>query len=135
MRLASVVLIGWALSATGLAWLDVYRGASGEPPTIQYGIGIPMGPVVALLYARNPEAGSGAVAAWNIAGIADLVVAVTTGFLTSPSAFQLFAVDAPNQLVDALPLAMVPVFLVPLSIVLHFASLAKLRRTVAVEAA
>ncbi len=193
MRVASVVLVGWALFAAGLGWLGAYRGGAVQIPTIQYGIAIPIliglalisrsetagriidavpqswlvgvqlyralgavflalyaagklpglfawpagvgdivvglsAPLVGLFYARNREAGSGAVAAWNILGIADLVVAVTTGFLTSPSALQLFAFDAPNQLVDTFPLVLVPVFLVPLSIVLHAASLAKLRR-------
>ena len=69
------------------------------------------------------------VRAWNLLGIADLVVAVTTGFLSSPSPFQMLAFDRPNELISAFPLAMIPVFLVPLSILLHFASLHKLRQT------
>jgi hypothetical protein len=52
---------------------------------------------------------------------------VTTGFLTSPSAFQLFAFDLPNELISQFPLVLIPVFLVPLSVLLHLASLAKLR--------
>jgi hypothetical protein len=39
----------------------------------------------------------------------DLAVAITTGFLTSPSAFQAFSFDAPNELISAFPLVMVPV--------------------------
>jgi hypothetical protein len=53
---------------------------------------------------------------------------VTTGFLTSPSAFQLFAFDLPNELISQFPLVLIPVFLVPLSVLLHLASLTKLRR-------
>jgi hypothetical protein len=53
-------------------------------------------------------------------------VAVTTGFLTSPSAVQRFALEAPNDLISAFPLVLVPTFLVPISIVLHVASLKKL---------
>jgi hypothetical protein len=64
----------------------------------------------------------------NLFGLADLVVAVTTGFLTSPSAFQLFAFDLPNELISQFPLVLIPVFLVPLSVLLHLASLTKLRR-------
>jgi hypothetical protein len=64
--------------------------------------------------------------AWNLLGIADLVVAVTTGFLTSPSPVQLLALDRPNELISAFPLVMIPVFLVPLSLLLHLASLEKL---------
>jgi len=36
---------------------------------------------------------------------------------------------APNELISAFPLVMVPVFSVPLSILLHLASLKKLRQT------
>ena len=67
--------------------------------------------------------------AWNLFGISDLVVAVTTGFLTSPSQLQLLAFDRPNDLISAFPLVMIPVFLVPLSVLLHLASLEKLRQT------
>ena len=86
-------------------------------------------PLIALAYARNPE--TGAVWAWNVLGIADLIVAVATGFGTSPSPVQLFALDAPNELISAFPLVLVPTFLVPISILLHLASLTKLRRAAA----
>ena len=39
------------------------------------------------------------------------------------------AFGAPNELISAFPLAMIPVFLVPLSILLHLASLKKLQQT------
>jgi hypothetical protein len=85
-----------------------------------------LAPVVAWAYARHPSEHTGSVLAWNLFGIADLVVAVATGFLTAPSPFQLLALDAPNVLIDRFPLVLIPVFLVPLSIVLHLASLRKL---------
>ena len=87
-----------------------------------------LAPLVAWRYARAPSVNAGTVLAWNTFGLADLVVAVATGFMTAPSPFQVFAHDAPNVLIDAFPLVLIPVFLVPLSIVLHLASLAKLRR-------
>src|SRR6266850_1737943 len=87
-------------------------------------------PSVGLAYARNPSNAMGLVRAWNWLGIVDLIVAVGTGFLTSPSPLQMFAFDAPNELISAFPLVMVPVFLVPLSILLHLASLKNLRRIV-----
>jgi hypothetical protein len=62
-------------------------------------------------------------------GILDLTVAVTTGFITSPSA--LFNYEPPNELISAFPLVLIPVYLVPLSILLHLASLKKLRRETA----
>jgi hypothetical protein len=55
-------------------------------------------------------------------------LAVTMGFVTSPSPFQLFAFDLPNELISRFPLVLIPVFLVPLSVLFHMASLAKLRR-------
>jgi hypothetical protein len=83
---------------------------------------------VAIAYRRGPGENVNLVSVWNLFGLADLVVAVTAGFLTSPSAFQLFAFDLPNELISQFPLVLIPVFLVPLSVLLHLASLAKLRR-------
>ena len=45
-----------------------------------------LAPVVAIAYARAPDRNTDLVFAWNLFGLADLIVAVTTGFLTSPSA-------------------------------------------------
>jgi hypothetical protein len=89
-----------------------------------------LAPFVAVAYARHPHKASTLVRAWNLFGIADLIVAVGTGLLTSPSPIQMFSFDAPNDLISAFPLVMVPVFLVPLSILLHLVSLKKLRETV-----
>jgi hypothetical protein len=87
-----------------------------------------MAPIVGYLYARDPQSATPTVALWNVFGLLDLAVAVTTGFLTSPSVLQMFAFDNPNMLISAYPLVMVPVYLVPVSVVLHIASLTKLRR-------
>lgn len=67
------------------------------------------------------------VTLWNWLGISDLVIAVSTGFLSAPSRFQIFSLDAPNVLIGSFPLVMIPIFAVPLSIVLHLASLSKIR--------
>jgi hypothetical protein len=83
-------------------------------------------PAVAFALARGLRGSAGLARAWNLFGLADLVVAVTTGFLSSPSPIQKFAFDHPNTLITAFPLVMIPVFLVPLAILLHLASLAKL---------
>src|ERR1700678_949129 len=87
-----------------------------------------LAPIVGLAYARGWRGSAGWLRAWNLLGLTDLVVAVTTGFLSSPSPLQMLAFDRPNQLIGAFPLAMIPVFLVPLSILLHLASLQKLRQ-------
>jgi hypothetical protein len=87
-----------------------------------------LAPVVAIAYRRGPRENADLVSAWNLFGLTDLVVAMTAGFLTSPSPFQLFAFDLPNELISEFPLVLVPVFLVPVSVLLHLASLTKLRR-------
>ena len=88
-------------------------------------------PVVAWAYARGVYGRETIVRAWNLFGLLDLLVAVGTGFMTSPSPFQSLSVDAPNELISAFPLVMVPVFAVPLSVLLHVASLMKLGRSAA----
>jgi hypothetical protein len=75
-------------------------------------------PIVGYTIARWPDK-QRTVARWNAFGIADLVVAVTTAFLTSPGAAQLLAFDAPNRLITAYPLALVPLYAVPVSLILH----------------
>jgi hypothetical protein len=87
-----------------------------------------LAPVVGLAHARGSRGAAGYVRAWNLFGISDLVVALTMGMLTSPSPLQRFAFSAPNELIAAFPLAMIPVFMVPLSILLHLAVLKKLRQ-------
>jgi hypothetical protein len=87
-----------------------------------------LAPVVAIAYRRGPRENADLVSAWNLFGLADFVVAVTAGFLTGPSPLQLFAFDLPNELISRFPLVLVPVFLVPVSALLHLASLTKLRR-------
>jgi hypothetical protein len=87
-----------------------------------------LAPVVALAYVRSRIDRHLSALVWNMFGIADLVVAVGLGFLTSPSPFQMFAFAARNELVTAFPLVLVPSYLVPLSILLHVISLMKLRR-------
>ena len=87
--------------------------------------------IVAWSYARAPSQSAGLVRWWNSFGLGDLVVALATGFMTAPSPFQLLALDAPNTMIDAFPLVLIPVFVVPLSAILHIASLTKLHRDTA----
>ncbi len=83
--------------------------------------------IVALVYMRRGLAAGSLVTAWNWFGIADLVVAVSLGFVTSPGIFLLLSTDSPNAMITAWPLVLVPVFAVPVSILLHFCSLRKLK--------
>ena len=73
----------------------------------------------------------GAAYAWNILGLVDLTAAIATGFLSSPGPLQQLSLDHPNLLITAYPLALIPAFAVPLSIVLHILSLRQLNRQTA----
>jgi len=57
------------------------------------------------------------------AGILDFAVAIGTGLATSPGPLQVMAFDAPNALVWAFPLALIPVFCVPLFLIGHLLSI------------
>lgn len=89
-----------------------------------------LAPVVALAHARNPER-RGSVLAWNLLGLTDFAVAIAVGFALSPSPFQLLAEDPAHLPLGGFPLVLFPAFVVPLSILLHIASLVKLRRQAA----
>src|SRR5246127_2550087 len=84
--------------------------------------------IVAALLARNVIGAHRATYAWCLFGIADLVVAVTMGAMTSPGRAHLLAFEAPNLLVTSYPLVMVPTFAVPLALMLHGLVLWRLRR-------
>jgi hypothetical protein len=88
-----------------------------------------LAPLVATAYARSSHGVARRVRLWNLLGIADLVIAVTMGFLTSPSPLQLASFDRPSVLIAIFPLSLIPVYMVPLSILLHLASLHHLQYT------
>jgi hypothetical protein len=88
--------------------------------------------VVAARLARNAIGARRATYAWCLFGIADLVVAIAIGAMTSPGRAHLVALDAPNLLMTAYPLVMVPTFAVPLALMLHGLVLLRLRRGAAV---
>jgi hypothetical protein len=193
LRTATALLVGWFAVALAFSFAGAFRAAADRPPTIVFGILVPivigstllwrsaglnrlldavpqtwlvgiqyyrvlgvifllllaagrlpavfalpagagdvavglLAPVVAWAYARGAAGREAWVREWNLLGLLDLVVAVTTGFLTSPSPLQMLSFDAPNELIGAFPLVMVPVFAVPLAVLLHIASLTKLGR-------
>lgn len=117
----------------GLIFLVLY--AQGQLPgafALPAGVGDAAVGLLALavgsIYGSKRRSSAGLVRAWNWLGIVDLTVAVATGFLTSPSPLQMLSLESPNALISAFPLAIVPVFLVPFSFLLHLASLWKVRR-------
>jgi hypothetical protein len=138
-RIIDAVPQQWLVSvqlyrALGVVFLILYAGGN-LPGLFAWPAGVGdivvglMAPVIGLAYARDPLKNGDLVRGWNLFGIADLAVAVGAGFLTAPSLLQPFAVEPPNDLITHFPLVLIPVLLVPVSILLHLASLAKLRRS------
>ena len=111
-----------------LAWAEGRMPAAFALPAalgdLAVGLSAPL--VAALVRRRSPRSRPIAVA-WNAVGLADLVLAVTLGALTSPTPFQPIAVGHPNALISRLPFVLIPVFAVPLSLLLHAATLRRLR--------
>jgi hypothetical protein len=86
--------------------------------------------VVAALLARGSPRALKAAYSWCLFGIADLVVAVMMGGMTSPGRVHVLALDTPNLLISSYPLVMVPTFAVPLALMLHSLVLWRLRREI-----
>jgi outer membrane protein TolC len=144
VALARSTTLNVVLDAVPLPWLvgiQVYRligvlflvhYAAGRLPgefAIPAGVGDALvgfaAPVVAYALHRHHRWAHGAAIVWNTAGLADLVIAVGAGVLSAPGQLQMVAFDDPNRLITAFPLVLVPVFSVPLWILLHLAALRK----------
>ena len=98
-----------AVFARPAGWGDVLIGVAALP--------------VASAYLAGRSWSRTLAVAFNLLGIADLVVAVGTGFLASPSPFRLFFSQPSTSLMTVLPMVLIPTFLVPFWILVHAASL------------
>ena len=85
-----------------------------------------LAPLVALSLARGARGSHALAVAWNLVGIADLIVAVTLGVLTSPSTLQVLALGHANAAITRFPFVLIPTFAVPASLLLHILSLWRL---------
>lgn len=85
-------------------------------------------PVVAYLYLQKKFFSRGLAMIWNYIGIADLVLAITLGNLTYSRPWQVIPTDIPNDPIALYPLVMIPLFAVPLSVLLHLFTLRALRQ-------
>jgi hypothetical protein len=137
-RLVSAIPLHWLVAA------QVYRVAGGiflvlwAAGRMPWQFALPAGTgdvatgivavIVAAQLARNAVGAHRATYAWCLFGIADLVVAIAMGAMTSPGRPHLLAFDAPNLLISSYPLVMVPTFAVPLALMLHGLVLLRLRR-------
>lgn len=80
--------------------------------------------VVARLYANRAASAPTMGMLWNALGIADFTIALTIGFLASSTPLQLIHVTPNTDFVTVLPFVLVPIFGIPLFLMLHAASLA-----------
>ena len=122
----SVFLVGWlrgvlagAGAVAGIG--DVLTGLFAIP--------------AAIAVAAGTAEGRRAAVAWNIFGLADFVVALTLGLITTPGRFQLIVPDLPSIGAGDYPNVLTPAFVVPSSILLHVLSLRQLRRRSRAEVA
>ena len=128
-NISQVLIVGVQVTRVmGVTFLVLYaRGLMPAEFAFPSGIGdIVIGvlaPLVAVLLFSKPVTGRKVAIVWNFVGFADLALAIFLGFLTSPTPYQGLAFDNPNFLLFDFPLALVPTFAVPLSLLLHIFSL------------
>lgn len=115
-----VFLVGWLAGTTP----GVFALPAGTGDVIT---GLMALPTAALLASGRPGS-TRAAFFWNAFGIADLLIAITLGALTTPGPFQQLALDHPNLTTGTYPAAIIPAFSVPTSLVLHALSLRQLLR-------
>jgi hypothetical protein len=85
-------------------------------------------PFVAVLVARQAAGAHRAAYALTFAGLADFVVAVGTGVLTREASWLLLPGEAGSDLMNQLPLSLIPTFLVPLFLIAHIVAFIKLKQ-------
>jgi hypothetical protein len=109
------------LFAYPAAWGDIAIGTTAFAVTA----------IVAWRYDRLLEQGTlwrRVFIAWNVLGIADMVMAISLGLIQFPGALQLVDSNPPTTLFGELPLLLFPTFLVPFAAALHFVMLDAIRR-------
>jgi hypothetical protein len=83
-------------------------------------------PFIAHALAQNKISARGFVR-WQMAGITDLVVAVTLGVLSSPGRIGILARGTTTRVMGQLPMTLIPTFAVPLLVILHIICIAQVR--------
>jgi hypothetical protein len=82
-------------------------------------------PLVAAAVARRPPR-LAAARIWNLLGVVDLVMAVTSGVLHGRSPIGLLAGHVTTDVMARYPLSLIPTFFVPLALMLHLTTFRKL---------
>ncbi|TCL64122.1 hypothetical protein [Rhizobium sp. BK251] len=118
--IGGVFLVNWLVGTTP----GLFALPAGTGDVITGLLALP----TAIALARGKPGSTRSAVIWNFIGITDLAVAVTLGALTSPGPLQRFAFDHPNLSTGAYPMAIIPAFTVPTSLILHALSLRQLLR-------
>jgi hypothetical protein len=116
----AVFFLGW--TAGSMPGVFVWPAGIGDVIT-----GVMALPVAAAV-ARGRSGSTQAAVLWNAFGLADLILAIFLGALTSPGPLQHLTFDHPNLGIGVYPYAIIPAFIVPGSFVLHVLSLRQLLR-------
>jgi hypothetical protein len=129
----------WALDEKTAIMVQVYRivgvfflvdGMQGRLPL---GFAVPAGsgdilvgllaPWVAWRLGENKPYATTIAVAWNLLGVLDLVCAISLGILYAPTSLGIRADDITTRAVTQYPLCLIPFWVVPISLMLHFRSL------------
>jgi len=95
-------------------WGDIFVGATAIP--------------VAWLVCRRTVNARAILWIWNVIGIADLLVAVGLGAMSSPGPARLIFAEPSSAIMTTLPWLLIPGFLVPLLITVHIAVFIRLMK-------
>jgi hypothetical protein len=87
-----------------------------------------LAPWVAWWLCENKPCATTIAIAWNLLGILDLVCAVSLGILYAPTSLGILANDITTEAVTQYPLCLIPFWVVPISLILHFRSLHGMRK-------
>lgn len=82
-------------------------------------------PIVAIIYLLKKPYANTLLVIWNVLGIADLVIALGTGFLAFPRPVQFLPTEVSTEPLALYPLVVIPLFSVPLALFLHIVGLKK----------
>jgi hypothetical protein len=82
-----------------------------------------LAPWVARQLGNNKPHATAVAVAWNLLGVLDLVCAITLGILYAPTGLGVLATDVTTRAVAQYPLCLIPAWVVPVSLLLHFRSL------------
>lgn len=84
-------------------------------------------PIVAIVYYLRKSYARKLAILWNYIGIADLIIALTMGALAFPLPAQFLSNDVSTEILALYPMAIIPLFAVPLALVLHLLGLRALK--------